>query len=123
MPDYTAGYGGGPLGHPQNPADTPGYPRPPAEQYRPPQDQGYSQAGQSWEDRPADRTVRYDQQTYQPDVLDGPPPGPARPRQDEAIDPTAIYAPDRSARPEESPGRDQSGSGVDQQAPWYGSDR
>ncbi|RCG27925.1 hypothetical protein DQ384_25755 [Sphaerisporangium album] len=125
-PDYNS-YGASPFGHPQMPADTTAYSRPAAESqpYPAPQDQAYQPGRSTWEDPPAERTVRFDPKAaYQKDPLNAPlPPGMDQGRADEAIAPTAIYAPDRSARPEESPGRDQTGSGVDQGAPWYGSDR
>ncbi|MFC4586492.1 hypothetical protein [Sphaerisporangium corydalis] len=128
----------------------PSYPQdaayPPAKDHKDqpyPQDQPYSQAkdqpypqdaayppvqesykAPSWEEPATEKTVRFDPKAYQNDPLNAPmPPQPGR--RDEAIDPTAIYAPDRAsqARPEESPGRDQAGSGVDQGERWYGSDR
>ncbi|MFC6080872.1 hypothetical protein [Sphaerisporangium aureirubrum] len=136
-PDYASGYGN-PFGHPQAPIDTgtyqsradsvygtpePSYPAPA-------EPQPYPQPIPGWEEAPAERTVRFEQKAFQDDPLNAPlpsalPPSAPQPRRGDAIDPTAIYAPDRTpqATPEESPGRDQAQSGADQGAPWYGSDR
>ena len=94
---------------------------------RPAQDQPYSGQGRpAWEEPHSEKTVRYDQAAFQKDPLNAPMPQQVQPgRRDEPIDPTAIYAPDRTspAKPEESDGRDQAGPGADQGTPWYGSDR
>lgn len=92
-----------PLGHPQT-SDRPAYP---------------ASGGDS-----ADQTVRFDPAVYQGDQLSGPGPVVNPGRREEPIDPTAIYAPDRSqAKYEEGSGSDQSGRGTDPNLPWYGSDR
>ncbi|WP_248961794.1 hypothetical protein [Sphaerisporangium perillae] len=141
-PDYTASYGASPFGHPQSPADSAAYPRPAGDSqpyhsaqdhpYPPVQDQPYQQeqpnrqAQPAWDEPASEKTVRFDPKAYQNDPLNAPMPPPAsQGRRDEPLDPTAIYAPDRSAqaRPEESDGRDPAGPGVDQGARWYGSDR
>jgi hypothetical protein len=45
-------------------------------------------------------------------------------RREEAIDPTAIYAPDRSqAKHEEGSGTEQAARGTEPNLPWYGSER
>jgi hypothetical protein len=144
-PDHTAGYGS-PFGHPQMPVDSgsyqaradavygsqePSYPGPGERQpsYGP-GEQSNPRATPAWEEAAAERTVRFEQKAFQDDPLNAPlpsplPPAAPQPRRGEAIDPTAIYAPERTtqARPEESPGRDQAQSDADQGAPWYGSDR
>lgn len=92
-----------PLGHPQS-SERPAYP---------------VSGGDS-----ADQTVRFDPAAYQGDQLSGPGQVMNPGRREEPIDPTAIYAPDRSqAKYEEGSGSDQSGRGTDPNLPWYGSDR
>ncbi|MCC5580444.1 hypothetical protein IMZ11_32980 [Microtetraspora sp. AC03309] len=67
---------------------------------------------------PSDQTMRFDANLYQGDPLSGPS------RRQDTIDPTAIYAPERSqAKLEEGVSTEQAGHGADPQAPWYGSQR
>ncbi|WP_433420435.1 hypothetical protein ACQP1V_08070 [Microtetraspora malaysiensis] len=67
---------------------------------------------------PSDQTMRFDANLYQGDPLSGPS------RREDTIDPTAIYAPERSqAKLEEGVSTEQAGHGSDPQAPWYGSQR
>ncbi len=67
---------------------------------------------------PSDQTMRFDANLYQGDPISGPS------RREDTIDPTAIYAPERSqAKLEEGVSTEQAGHGSDPQAPWYGSQR
>ncbi|MBP2706041.1 hypothetical protein JOL79_19720 [Microbispora sp. RL4-1S] len=92
--DYPERYDN-PLGHPQQ---TPGPYQPQAEA--------------------ADSTLRFDPVAFAQDPL-----GDAG-RREEAIDPTAIYAPDRSqAKYEEGSGTDQAAPRTEPNLPWYGSER
>ncbi|WP_424529284.1 hypothetical protein ACOZ38_06890 [Sphaerisporangium viridialbum] len=91
-----------------------------------PQEQPYQPQQQAWEEPAVEKTVRFDPKAFQNDPLNAPmPPSGPQGHRDEPIDPTAIYAPDRSAqaRPEESGSREPAGPGVDQGSRWYGSDR
>jgi hypothetical protein len=107
-PEYSHGYGS-PLGHPQT-------------------FEG-QQPNQSWDDPQGigEKTVRFDPKAHRQDQ--DATRQPSRPHQDEPIDPTAIYVPERSAseRPqviaEEDVPADQVGQGTDPSLHWYGSDR
>ncbi|WP_203885025.1 hypothetical protein [Planotetraspora kaengkrachanensis] len=68
---------------------------------------------------PSDQqTTRLDPPAYQGDALSGPG------RREEPLDPTAIYAPERSqAKYEEGSGTDQAGHRADTNPHWYGSER
>ncbi|GII33170.1 hypothetical protein Pmi06nite_66120 [Planotetraspora mira] len=91
-----ADYFGNPLGHPQQPGP-------------------YSTPGGAPSDQ---QTTRLDPPAYQGDALSGPS------RREEPLDPTAIYAPERSqAKYEEGSGTDQAGHGTDTSPHWYGSER
>ncbi|WP_326820179.1 hypothetical protein [Streptosporangium sp. NBC_01756] len=107
VPEYGSSPQGGsyddPFGHPQTP----------------PAAQPYQQSGHQW-DQPADATLRFDPSSYQGDPLGG-----NSWDSQPAIDPTAIYRPERSGQVtgEESPDRERVGPGQEQNMSWYGSDR
>lgn len=66
----------------------------------------------------ADQTLRFDPGAYQGDALSDPTGGKG------PIDPTAIYAPERSpVKHEEGVGTEQVGQATDSNLHWYGSDR
>ncbi|WP_285702332.1 hypothetical protein [Microtetraspora sp. NBRC 16547] len=95
-----------PLGHAQTPDSS---------RYSAPSDQTPDSSRYS---APSDQTMRFDASLYQGDPLSGPL------RREDTIDPTAIYAPERSqAKLEEGVSTEQAGHGADPQAPWYGSQR
>ncbi|GAA1263384.1 hypothetical protein GCM10009677_13770 [Sphaerisporangium rubeum] len=133
QPVRAPGYGyGGPFGHPQTPPDPQGRQAGAGAAYGTgygAEQQPYPPGDRSWEETTTERTMRYEQKAFQDDPLNAPlpssPPSTPQQRRGDALDPTAIYAPDRApqARPEESDGRDQAQSADDQGAPWYGSDR
>jgi hypothetical protein len=90
-----ADYYGNPLGHPQQ--------------------EPYTAPGAAPSDQ---QTTRLDPPAYQGDALSGPT------RREEPLDPTAIYAPERSqAKYEEGSGTDQAGHRADTNPHWYGSER
>ncbi|ACZ84376.1 hypothetical protein [Streptosporangium roseum] len=117
VPEYGASQAGGsyddPFGHPQTPQ------APPAAQ--PYQQQG----GHQWDTPAADATLRFDPSAYQGDPLNDPNAGRNSWDSQPAIDPTAIYKPERSAQVtgEEIPDRERVGPGQEQNMSWYGSDR
>ncbi|MBB4939875.1 hypothetical protein FHR32_004180 [Streptosporangium album] len=108
VPEYGASPQGGsydgPFGHPQT--------SPAAQPYQ-------QQSGHQW-DPPADATLRFDPSSYQGDPLGG-----NSWDSQPAIDPTAIYRPERSAQVmgEESSDRERVGPGQEENMSWYGSDR
>ncbi|MGV9776768.1 hypothetical protein [Streptosporangium sp. NPDC003464] len=113
VPEYGTSQAGGayddPFGHPQAP--------PAAQPYQ-------QQGGHQW-DAPADATLRFDPNAYQGDPLNDPNAGRNSWDSQPAIDPTAIYKPERSAQVtgEETPDRERVGPGQEQNMSWYGSDR
>ncbi|MFF5211357.1 hypothetical protein [Streptosporangium sp. NPDC000396] len=127
VPEYTSpqasqasGTYDDPFGHPQTP-QVPQTPAP-AQPYH--QQSAHQQAGHHWES-PAETTLRFDPNAYQGDPLSDPSlslrPWDSQP----AIDPTAIYKPERSVQVtgEETPDRERVGPGQEQNMSWYGSDR
>ncbi|OUC92198.1 hypothetical protein CA984_31055 [Streptosporangium minutum] len=116
VPEYGASQAGGsyddPFGHPQTPQ-------------APPAAQPYQQQGGHQWDPPADATLRFDPSSYQGDPLNDPNAGRNSWDSQPAIDPTAIYKPERSAQVtgEEIPDRERVGPGQEQNMSWYGSDR
>ncbi|HEY9522172.1 MAG TPA: hypothetical protein VIR33_02950, partial [Thermopolyspora sp.] len=112
---------GGPLGHPQT-FESQGYETQNLET------QGFEQQGpryQGWEESP-ERTVRFDPKVHRGEETR---PAEGRGYPEDPIDPTAIYAPERSSAhraeviAEEGARTDQAGQQPEQTPQWYGSDR
>ncbi|MBB2909703.1 hypothetical protein FHS43_000949 [Streptosporangium becharense] len=121
VPDYGSGQQNSsydvPFGHQQAPDAPFGHPQTS-------QAQPYQQGGPQW-DAQSEATVRFDPDAYRADPLGAAAPSAAS-WDSQPIDPTAIYKPEQlpgQVTDGETPDRERTGPGQDQNMSWYGSDR